>query len=108
MTDQFQFEPQDGIQDPDEGEPEGPVDRLEDPIDEGYAPAEPWSTRAAFGGSTRAAFGGQPVDETEEKPFEQRLEQEEPEVEDDWDEDLASDVVEGGADGDARGTEEGR
>ena len=100
MTDQFQFEPQDGVQDPDEGEPEqGPVDRLDDPIDEGYAPAEPWSTRAVF--------GGQPV-ETEDKPFEQRLEQEEPEVEDDWDEDLASDVVEGGADGDGPGTEEAR
>ncbi len=91
MTDQFQFEPEDGTSDPDEGEPEqGAADRLDDPIDEGYAPAEPWPTRAAF--------GGQPADEAEEKPFEQRLEQEEPEVEDDWDEDLVSDVE--GDDGD--------
>jgi hypothetical protein len=96
VTDQFQFEPQDGTQDPDEAEPEqSPVDRLDDPIDESYAPAEPWSTRAVF--------GGQPVDETEEKPFEQRLEQEEPEVEDDWDEELAADV-EGGVGDDTPGT----
>jgi len=86
MTDQFQFEPQDGVQDPDEGEPEqGVADRLDDPLDEGYAPAEPWSTGAVF--------GGQPVDEVQKKKaFEQRLEQEEPEVEDDWDEDLSSEA----------------
>ena len=83
MTDQFQFEPHDDAQDPDEPEPEqGPVDRLDDPLDEGYAPpAEPWSTGPAFTGAD--------PDVVEAPAFEERLEQEEPEVEDDWDEDVA-------------------
>ena len=95
MTDQFQFEPHDDAQDPDEPEPEqGPVDRLDDELDEGYAPpVEPWSTGSGFTGST---FNGAGPDPLEAPAFEERLEHEDPEVEDDWDEDAAGRPEEGG------------
>ena len=100
MTDQFQFEPNDDAQDPDEPEPEqGPVDRLDDELDEGYAPpVEPWSTGSTFTGTTftGTTFTGADPDLLEAPAFEERLEHEDPEVEDDWDEDAAGQPEEGG------------
>ncbi len=86
MTDQFQFEnPGDESEQLDQLEPERSlVDRgIEDPLDEGYAPPDHWSTAEKYG--TTAA------EQAEGETLEQRLEQEEPEVEDDWDEDVLDD-----------------
>ncbi len=86
MTDQFQFEnPGDESEQLDQLEPERSlVDRgIEDPLDEGYAPPDHWSTAEKYG--TTAA------EQAEGETLEQRLEQEEPEVEDDWDEDVVDD-----------------
>ncbi|MET0694558.1 MAG: DUF5709 domain-containing protein [Propionibacteriaceae bacterium] len=86
MTDQFQFEnPGDESEQLDQMEPERSlVDRgLEDPLDEGYAPPDHWSTAEKYGTTAR--------EQAEGETLEQRLEQEEPEVEDDWDEDVVDD-----------------
>jgi len=86
VNDQFQFEPEG---EPDEAAETGseglPTDpRVEESLDEGYAPAVPWS---------QSPDSDDEVAEVPGEQFEQRLEQEQPDVEDDWDEDLA---VEGG------------
>jgi len=86
MTDQFQFEsPQDESEQLDQLEPERSlVDRgVEDPLDEGYAPPDHWSTAEKYGTTAAEQAAGETL--------EQRLEQEEPEVEDDWDEDFVDD-----------------
>jgi hypothetical protein len=81
MTDQFQFEPTD----------ESPLDQLDpdpalvdrdadDAVDDGYAPRDDRS-----GAET---YGMEDAEVVEGAEFEQRLEQDEPEVEDDWDDDL--------------------
>ena len=90
MTDQFQFEPQDEADDLDESEPErGPVDRrLDDSLDEGYAPPERWSSPAGFDSPDR--------DQREGDAFEQRLDPDDPEVEDDWDEEQGVETEGGG------------
>lgn len=86
MTDQFQFENLgDESEQPDQLEPDRSlVERgIEEPLDEGYAPSDRWSTAEKYG--TTAA------EEAAGETLEQRLEQEEPEVEDDWDEDVVDD-----------------
>lgn len=97
MTDQFQFEPQDEFEQLDEREPERPLaDRgVEEPLDEGYAPAEHWPAEAVG-----APDGGTPREGAVET-LEQRLEQEEPDVEDDWDDELLDES----GDADAAGPE---
>jgi hypothetical protein len=82
MTDQFQFEPADESEQHDQLDPDpAVVDRdSDDAVDDSYAPRDDRSDTETFGTSG--------VEVVEGDEFEQRLEQDEPEVEDDWDEDL--------------------
>lgn len=89
MTDQFEFEPEDRAAaelDPHESEQAAP-DRRHESLDEGYLPTAPRSEPAAAAEETIEGDGGQ---------FEQRPEQEEPEIEDDWDEGLDDDRADRG------------
>jgi hypothetical protein len=79
MSDHFEFE-QDESDQLDQLWPDPAiVDRdATESVDESYAPRDDWS---------EAEFGTAGVEPAEGEAFEQRLEQEAPEVEDDWDED---------------------
>ena len=85
MTDQFEFEHETDEREADQPEVEwgsadrtwGSADRTED-VDEGYSPTTVRTAEVDFVADTGEA--------EEEKSFEQRLEQEEPEIEDDWEE----------------------
>jgi hypothetical protein len=82
MTDQFQFEPADESEQLDQLDPDpAVVDRdTDDAVDDSYAPRDDPSGTEPF-----AAADAEVAEGVE---FEQRLEQDEPEVEDDWDEEL--------------------
>jgi proline iminopeptidase len=77
VNDQFQFEAPEESELLDLTEADRPqLDPVvDDQPDEGYAPPDPWAAREE-----------DDADEPETQTFEQRLEQDDPEVEDDWDE----------------------
>jgi len=79
MTDQFQFEPADESEQLDQLDPDpAVVDRdADDAVDDSYAPRDDLPDTETSGAEV-----------VEGVEFEQRMEQDEPEVEDDWDEDL--------------------
>ena len=78
MTDQFEFEPESDELEAHQVDVEWVASDRDEDVDEGYSPA---MARAAETEFVVDPGGGQ-----DERSFEQRLEQEEPEIEDDWEE----------------------
>jgi hypothetical protein len=83
VTDQFEFDPEDlpTEEEPDRTETEpAPADRFDESCDEGYLPPASWEEPLP------AAEESTPDDEE----FEQRRQQEQPDIVDDWDEGVRS------------------
>jgi proline iminopeptidase len=78
VSDQFEFEPESDEHEDHQADAEWVASDRDEDVDEGYSPD---TARAS-----ETEFAVDPGRDEDEKSFEQRLEQEEPEIEDDWEE----------------------